>query len=189
MYKKSTAVLLVVSTIASSAFASSGFISKLTPKHNSVTQSLMKSQNKTRKTNLNYTDFSGEWIADCGEGESFYTVIQNNDHHISFDNHDYIIGKGLEGNHEANEFEISSENTSFEWNDDGSTLIMKGINYNKYNFMDDSAIETDLSTFTLMMNNGHINLDGKFTFLENVTTVEQSKPVHCVLAKKAITKS
>lgn len=181
MDKKALAILLVASSFASSSFATS-IINKLIPKHSSVTS--IAAHKTTKQTNRPYTDFSGTWIFDCGDGStSISTVIENDANYITLDGDESRIGPGLKGVSESNEAYTSSVHTSFEWNTDGSALTMKSVDFSKSN-IDNSAIETGMATFTLTMKNDQINLDGKFTMFEDVTQIEQPVNIHCVLSKK-----
>lgn len=182
MDKKSIAILLVASSFASSAFANS-IINKLITKDSLATPSSIKTHTTTKQTNRSYTDFSGTWIVNCGDGKNFSTVIKNDADYITFDGDVSRIGQGLEGRSESNDQWTSSEYTSFEWNADRSALIIKSVDISKSHY-DESAIQTYADTFTLTMKNGQINLDGKWTSFEDVTQIEQPRTKHCVLIKK-----
>jgi hypothetical protein len=181
MDKKSLVILLVASSFATSAFATN--IIKLITKHNLATPSIVKTHNTTKQTNHPYTDFSGTWVINCGDGPLGSIVIENNASYISVDGEESRIGPGLEGRSESNEIYTSSEHISFEWNANGSALIMKSVGFVKDN-MDNSAIDTLLDTVTLTMKNGQINFDGKFASFEDVTPIEPPTSGHCVLSKK-----
>lgn len=181
MDKKSIAMLLVACSFASSAFATS-FMNKLITKHSS-TSSVVKTHKMTKQANQSYTDFSGTWTVNCGDLPSFSTVIENDANYIKLDGIEYMIGHGLSGQSESNEYHTRSENISLEWNADGSALTIKSINFSKSN-MDNSVIESDLFKTTLTMKNDELNLDGTGTMFEDVTQVAQPLPVHCVFSKK-----
>jgi len=182
MDKKSIAILLVTSSFASSVFATS-IINKLIPKHTSATPSIVKTHKTAKQTNRPYTDFSGTWIPNCGDGPGQPTVITNDANHITFDGDESRIGQGLQGMTESNEEYTGYEHTSFEWNAEGSALTIKSVDVSKDN-IDNSAIQTDMDKFTLTMKNGQINLDGKWAMFEDVTQIEQPMTIHCVLSKK-----
>lgn len=181
MDKKSIALLLVACSFASSAFATS-FMNKLITKHNSAS-SVVKTHKMSKQTNQSYTDFSGTWMVNCGDLPSFSTVIENDANYITLDGIEYMIGHGLSGKSESNEYHTSSENISLEWNADGSALIIKSVNFSKSN-MDNSALKTDMYKSTFTKKNDELNLDGTWTMFEDVTQVAQPLPVHCVFSKK-----
>lgn len=182
MDKKSIAILLVASSFASSAFANS-IINQVVTKHSAATSSIIKTHKMTKKTNHTYTDFSGTWMVDCGEGTLMSTVIENDADYISLDSDEFRIGQGLQGKYESNEDNVGYEHASFEWNEDGSALIMKGVDVSKEN-VKSSAVQTDMATFTLTMRNGQINLDGKWIHIVDVANMGEAKTIHCVLTKK-----
>ena len=181
MNKKCLAIVLVVaSSFASSAFATS-IINKLITKHSSTTHSIVKTH-KTTKQDGSYTDFTGKWVGNCGDGEDVTADIENGIDYISFGGDVARIGLGLQGTYDSNEADSMYDHTSFEWNKDGS-LARKGVFVVKDN-MDNSAIQTIMSTFTLTMKNGQINLDGKAVGFEDLTQMQQAMTVHCVFSKK-----
>jgi hypothetical protein len=181
MGKKTIAILLVVSSsFVSSAFANS-IINKLITK-SSATPSIIKSHKMTKQTNLPYTDFSGKWRVNCGDGFIFSTIIENSLDYITFDGEELRIGLGLQGKYESNEENTRHEHTSLEWSADKSTLILKDVEVSKDN-VDNSAIHTDISTGTYTMKNGQIIADGKIITFNDATQIEQSKTVHCVYTK------
>lgn len=182
MDKKSLVILLVASSFASSAFATN-IINKLITKHSSATPSIVKTHKTTKHTNQSYTDFSGTWEGNCGEGSIMNTVIENDADYIILDGDEYKIGHGLQGTYESNEEGSEYVHNSFEWNADRSALVMKGGSFTKSN-IDNSAIDTDMSIFTLTMKNGQLNLDGKWITFKDLTQIEQPIPVHCVFSKK-----
>lgn len=179
---KSIAIILVASSFASSAFANS-IINKLITKHSSATPSIIKTYEMTKQTNRSYTDFSGTWIMNCGDGHPMSTIIENSADYITLDGDESRIGQGLQGKYGSNEDETSYEHTSFEWNADGSALIMKDVDVYKDN-TNSSAIRTYMGTFTFTMKNGQIYVDGEWVHFENVTQIKQPVNVHCVLTKK-----
>lgn len=198
MDKKSLAILLVASTFASSAFATT-FINKLIPKHSAAIAKIHKvdnsNNNNSNSNNANnnnannnnsnnhaYTDFSGSWMIDCSGMVMGPTVIENDVNYISMDGVEYRIGRGLQSQSDANEEEVSHEHASFEWAENGSALVMKGVDVAKAN-VDGAAIETDLTKFTLTMKDGQINVDGQFITLDDVGQAAQPVPMHCVLSK------
>jgi hypothetical protein len=179
MDRKSIAILLIASSFASSAFATS-IVNKLIANHKSAATSITKTHKTTKQTNGSYIDFTGTWTGDCANGQNLTTVIENDADYISFDGDRASIGKGLQGTYHSNDEETAYFHASLEWNKDGSALVIQGVDVNKDN-KDNSAIETMLSTFNLTMKNGQINLDGKLTGFEDT-----QKPyiVHCVLSRK-----
>lgn len=181
MDKKSITILFVASCLTSSVFAT-GIINKLITKHSSVTPSIIKTHKTTNKTNHPYTDFSGTWTGNCGNSQIMSTVIENDAGNITLDGEEFRIGQGLQGKTASNEEYVRYEHNSFEWNEDGSALIMKGVGVYKDN-VDKSDIHTDMGTFTLTMKNDQINLDGKFAMFQDVTQVD---PItfHCVFTRK-----
>lgn len=182
MDKKSLALLLVASSIASSAFATNSFINKLTTKHHATKTGMVKTHKMTKHSNQAYTDFSGTWMINCdGIPPGLSTVIENDADYISMDGVEYRIGHGLQGNSDANDEYTNHDHTSLEWNANG-TLTMKSISIFKTN-VDNSALETDMGTMTFTMKNGQINLDAEFVYLVDAA---QSNPMsfHCVLSKK-----
>jgi hypothetical protein len=182
MDKKFLAILLVASSFVSSAFATN-IINKLISKHDSATSSIVKTHKTVKQTNHPYTDFSGTWTATCGNGVSLTTVIENDADYISFDGEESSIGHGLQGKSESNDTGSEYSHASFEWNANGSTLTIKDVGFSKSN-LDDSAIETGISKFTLAMKNGQINLDGKAIAFEDLTQIGQPIMMHCVFSKK-----
>jgi len=182
MDRKLIAMLLVASSFASSAFATS-IVNKLITKHHSATASMTKAHKTTKQANTSYVDFSGSWVGNCGDNEPFTTVIENDFSYITLDGEESIIGAGLQGKYQSNEVGNQYSHSSFEWNKDGSALTMKGVDVMKDN-ADNSAIETMLSTFTLTMKNGRINLDGKVAGLEDLNEVQEPITIHCVFNKK-----
>jgi len=183
MDKKSLAILIVASSLASSTFAT-GIINKLITKHSSATSTIVNTHKTTKQTNHSYTDFSGTWIANCGDGsQRVSTVIKNDAYSFSMDGFEMRIGEGLSGQSESNEAHTSLDNTSIEWNEDGSALNIKSVNLFKSN-SDNSPIETDISQSVLTMKNGQITLDGKWTMFEDVTQTAQPMAIHCVFVKK-----
>lgn len=181
MDKKSIAILLIASSFATSAFAATT-ISKLITKHRSPT-AIAKMHKMTKQANQSYTDFSGTWMVNCGDGASVPTVIENDANYITVNGVEFRIGQGLSSQSESNEDRTSSENISLEWNADGSALTIKSVDFSK-SHTDNSAIETDMYKSSLTMKKGQINLDGKWTAFEDVTQVEQPVAVHCVFIKK-----
>ena len=182
MNKKSLAILLIASSFASSAFANS-IINKLIIKHSPVTSSIVKTHKMTKQTNRPYTNFSGTWMVNCGDAQSMLTVIENDAYFINFDGNASRIGQGLEGQSESNEEYTASGHSSYEWNEDGSALTIKSVNLFKSN-TDNSAIETDISKYTLTMKNGQIILDGQGTLFEDLTQAGQPMTGHCVFTRK-----
>lgn len=180
MDKKSLAILLVASSFACSSFAAST-ISKLMTKHGSTAS--VKTHKITRQSNQSFTDFSGTWMVNCGEGPSMQTVIKNDSDYITLDGIEYRIGYGLSSQSESNENWTRSENISLEWNADRSALTIRSINFSK-SHLDDSVIETDMYKSSLTMKNGQIYLDGKWTGFEDVTQTEAPVDMHCVFVKK-----
>lgn len=183
MDKKALAIVLIATSFASSTFANNSIINKLIKNHNPASPSIVKNHKTHKQANHSYTDFSGTWIFNCGNGPTMTTVIENDEDYISLDGYEYRIGKGLIGESESSEGYTSSKQTSLEWNADGSSLIIKSIDLSK-NHTNNSAIETDLSKFTLTMKNGQIHVDGEFALFEDVTQVEQPSTFHCVFSKK-----
>lgn len=181
MDKKSIAMLFAVSCFASSAFAG-GIVSKIMVKQNAAMSSIAKTHNNTYKPHRSYTDFSGTWMVNCGNGASMSTVIENTANYITLDGEEYRIGQGLQGASESNEEYVRYEHNSFEWNTDGSALTMKNVSVYKDN-MDNSPLQTEMGTFTLTMKNGQINLDGKFTLLDDIAQVEPIA-LHCVFSRR-----
>lgn len=182
MDKKSLCMLLIASSFASSTFATN-ILNKLIMKHSSTTPSIVKTHKTTNKINRPYTDFSGTWTVNCGDNQMETTIIENDANYITLDGMEFRIGQGLQGMSQANEEYASYQHNSFEWNANGSALTMKGVDVFK-DHADNSAILTYLNTFTLTMNNGQINLDGKMSLFEDETPVEQPLSVHCVFSKK-----
>lgn len=180
MDKKSLAILLVASCFASSAFATN-IIKELITKRHSANPSV-KTHKLIKQTNKPYTDFSGTWTVNCGDNyQSGPTVIKNDAHFISLDGYEFRIGQGLEGHSDSNENYTNSTYTSFEWNEDGSVLTMKGVDLSKVN-EPNSEIETFVSKLTFTMKNGQINLDSKVIMLEDESQVGPQS-MHCVFTK------
>lgn len=182
MDKKSIAILLITSSFVTSAFANS-LINKIITKHSSATPSIIKTHKMIKRINHTYTDFSGTWIMNCGDGHQISTVIENSADYITLDGDESRIGQGLQGKYESNDDETNYEHTSYEWNADGSALIMQDADVSKDN-MNGSEISTYMATFTLTMKNGQINLDGKWVHFKNVTQIKNPVTVHCVLTRK-----
>lgn len=180
VYKKSIAIVIIASSLASSAFATTSIINKIT-NHRS-TASTVRKQQLVKQTNQDYTDFSGTWMVNCGDGHSTSTVIKNDANSITLDGVEFRIGQGLNGHSESNEVRTSSENISMEWNEDGSALTIKSINFFK-SHIDGSAIDTDLYKARLTMQNGQINLDGEWATFKDVTQTAQPKAEHCTFIK------
>jgi len=180
MDKKSLAILLVASSFACSSFAAST-ISKLMTKHGST--AAVKTHKITRQSNQSFTDFSGTWMVNCGDGPSMQTVIENDSDYITLDGMEYRIGHGMSSQSESNDDWTRSENISLEWNADGSALTIKSINFYK-SHIDNSVIETDMYKSTLTMKNGQIILDGKWTNFKDITQIEEPIEMHCVFVKK-----
>ena len=183
MDKKSIAILLVASSFASSAFATSIF-NKLISKHSSAAPSITKTHNISKQTNGSYIDFTGTWLANCGEeGKNWPLVIENGADYIILDGDWYKIGKGLQGTYQSNEDVTEYDHTSFEWNKDGSALIWKNTDVSKNN-ENNSDMVTMISTISLTMKNGQINMDGNAATFRDLTQIEQPTTTHCVLTKK-----
>lgn len=180
MNKKSIAILLIASGISSSSFATTNIIKSIT-KHRSI-PSIVKTQKVTRQSDHSYTDFSGTWMVNCGDGSSKTTVIENDANYLTLDGVEFRIGQGLNGHSESNEVRTSSENISLEWNEDGSALTIKSINFFK-SHIDSSAIETDLYKASVTMKKDQIYLDGEWTSFEDVTQAEQPVSEHCVFIR------
>lgn len=182
MQKRFMVSLLVASLCTSSAFANN-IINKLVSKHSQTSPSIIKTHKTSRQSDRPYTDFSGTWIPNCGNGPGDPTVIVNDAEFISLDGDESRIGQGLQGKYESNDDNAAYEHTSFEWNKNGSELVMKSVDVAKFN-SDNSSIYTDISKLTITMKNGQINVDGKFTMFDDVTQTEQPMNIHCVLTKK-----
>lgn len=182
MDKKSIAILLVASSFASSAFATS-IVNKLIAKHSSAAPSITKTLHKSKQTNSPYIDFTGTWIATCGEAKGWSMVIENGADYIIIDGDSFKIGKGLQGTYQSNEDVTEYDHTSFEWNEDGSALIWKNTNVSKNN-VNNSDMVTMVSTTSLTMKNGQINMDGYANAFRDLTQIEQSTTTHCVFNKK-----
>ncbi len=183
MDKKSLALLLVASSFASSTFATS-IIDKVLSKNKSTIPSIVKTHNVAQKTSQQpYTDFSGTWSINCGNGPGGTTVIDNDADYISFDGDVSRIGKGLQSQSDANEEFTAFEHMSYEWNADGSALITKGIALIK-DSTNRSAIETGISKFSMNMKNGQIYLNGKFSMFADMRPDGDPVAVQCILTKK-----
>ncbi len=175
-------LLVVSSSFVSSAFANN-IINKLITKNSSATSSITTTHKMTKQNHSSYTDFSGTWMVNCGNGPSISTVIKNSADYITLDGDEYRIGLGLQGKYESNEEDTRYGHISFEWDAGKTALIGKSIDVVKQS-VDSSAIETDISAFTLSMKNGQINLDGKWTGFKDVTQTTKPIAVHCVFTKK-----
>lgn len=184
MDKKSIAILLVASSFASSAFATS-IVNKLISKHSSAAPSITKTPNISKQTNSSYIDFTGTWLGHCGgdEGGSWPMVIENGDDYIILDGDWFKIGKGLQGTYQSNEDVTEYDHTSFEWNKDGSALIWKNTDISKDN-KNNSDIRTTMSTISLTIRNGQINMDGLATTFGDLTQIQQPTTIHCIFNKK-----
>src|SRR3990167_7549305 len=101
MNKKSIAILLVASSFASSAFATST-IHKLMTNHRSA-PTIAKTHKMTKQANQSYTDFSGTWLVNCGGDGTATTVIENDGNYITTHGVEHRIGQGISGQTEANE--------------------------------------------------------------------------------------
>lgn len=182
MDKKSIVLLLVASSIATSTFAVS-MVDKFKPGSQAPT---VKAHKATKRSDQqqSYTDFSGTWVANCGNGsENWTTVIENDANYISLDGNEFKIGQGLVGEFRANNDEVGYEHSSFEWNADGSALIMKGVDISKAS-EDKSAIETGLRKFTLTKKNDQLSMDGTFMAFNDVTVAMKPITVHCTFVKQ-----
>lgn len=184
MDKKSLAILLVASSFASSAFATS-IINKLIAKQSSAAHSITKTLNRSKQTHGSYIDFTGTWVAtNCGEADGISIVIENDADYIILNGDSFKIGKGLQGTYQSNEDVTEYDHTSFEWNEDGSALIWKNTDVYKNN-VNNSDMVTMISNTRLTMKNGQINMDGKAVdFRDDLTQIEQPTTTHCVFTKK-----
>lgn len=178
MNKKSIATLLIASCITSSVFATS-FIDTFIAKQNPTAA---KTHQTSNQINHAYTDFSGTWIVDCGNGPMATTVIQNDAYIISLDGNQFRIGQGIQGLTQANEEYTSYDHSAFEWNTNGSALTMKHIGVSK-EIGNRTFMETMMDKVVLTMKNGQINVDGKFAQFVDVEQVEPTN-IHCVLTRK-----
>lgn len=178
MNTKSIAMLLVASCFTSSVFATS-FIDKLITKQSPTTS---KTHQTSNQINHAYTNFSGTWLVDCGNGPMASTVIKNDAYIISLDGNQFRIGQGIQGLTQANEEYTSYDHSSFEWNSDGSALIMKHVGVSK-DIEANTYMETMMDKIVLTMKNGQINLDGKYAVLVDVEQIEPTT-IHCVFSKK-----
>lgn len=182
MDKKSLAILLVLgSSLTSSAYADN-FVKKLMAKHHTTSHSVVKTHKTTKQGDQPYTDFTGTWVGNCGDGEDFTMNIENGYSYIVLSGEEFTIGQGLQGSYHANVEDISHDHTSFEWNADGTELIAKGVYVSKDN-IDSSGIETVVDKISMTMKKGQINLDGKFVMLQDITVSDQPYTLHCVFNK------
>jgi len=185
MHKKIITILLVAaSTFASSAF-SANIVNKFIKKHSSAASLSLSTHAKGKTPILHFTDFSGTWLTNCGDGQNIDqpTVITNSADYIIIDGEEFRIGQGLQGKYNSNEEYAGSEHASVEWNTNGTELTMRSTTISKEN-ADNSAIQVDMSQFTLSMKNGQIIADGKWTMLEDGKIIGMPvNEMRCVLTK------
>ena len=125
MDRKSFVIFLLASSLASSTFAGN-LLNKLVPKHNLTHTSAAK----THKSAQDYTDFSGTWVANCGNGTRQTIVIENDENYISMDGNEVRIGSALNGLSESSETHNLIFYTALSWNADGS-LTISSVNHDK----------------------------------------------------------
>jgi hypothetical protein len=179
MDKKLIALLILTASISTPTFAA-GIISKLIAPD--TKSPVVKSHATSKKYNQSYTDFSGDWTVNCGEGRIDSMKIENDQDWIKVNDENFNIGKGIAGFSNSNEYFIDHEFISFEWDANQTTLVMRETAFSKDNVEDNSPIRTLASITKLSMINDQIILDGMYAKL-NDATKEKKSPLHCVFTR------
>lgn len=164
MSKMTITALLVASTFIASPVNATGFLHQL---HQHPAPKASAPTHKKALFPESTADFSGDWIGDCvddegnvhSNGDSVLTVNSDVYGKITIDGESFSIGN-LNTNALSGAGFSHFEHTSFDWTEDGSTLLVNdnGALYYNSEFMEHS-MHAYYGNGRMFLNDGHLVID------------------------------
>lgn len=193
MNKKALVTLMMAgSIIASPVFASSIFQQLLSGKVTAQPKAASHKKSSVKPHHTNYTDFSGYWSGNCTynskDSISMSFDIENNDEYFNINRLHFSIGS-LETHSESSRNISVISHSAVRWNSDMSELIINVVSVDQYRdsspYNEPNPIYTDISEFTVSLENGQLILKGQGLDFSNLHQWNDGLNMVCTLDNKS----